>query len=112
MTELIKGTEVAVLLTLGEIDGYNACQYEWKVELYTNPNYRVTLNWDDCSPKEYADPADKPEGKLEFYLPLDTDEVGVGEVTADIYAFIPDPLFKDGHRTEIVRIESIATIIP
>jgi hypothetical protein len=105
MTEIIKGTEAAILLTISDIDGFNARQFDWKVELYTNPNRRVSVNWDDCTPVNLEDPT-------KFYVPLDSSELGVGEVTADIIAYIPDGLFKDGLRTEIVRIESIATIIP
>lgn len=105
MEELILGTEAKIRLEIKPISGISADEFEWVVELYTNPKKRLTVDKYNCSPVEDTD--------REYYVPFDTAKVGVGELTAEVVAYVPDPMFKDDElRTERVRIESLATIIP
>ena len=105
MEELILGTEAKVRIEIKPISGVSADEFEWSAELYTNPKKRLTISKYECSPIEDTD--------REYFVPFDTAKVGVGELTAEIVALVPDPIFKDDElRTERVRIESIATIIP
>lgn len=103
--ELILGTEATFLLTINKIGNYSAKDFGFDVELYTNPKKKVRLNKYDCIPD-----TDGSDGK--FYVMIDTSELGVGEITADIIPYIPDTRYDDGLRTEIVRIETGVTIIP
>jgi hypothetical protein len=105
MEELILGTEAKVRIEIKPISGVSADEFEWSVELYTNPKKRLTISKYECSPIEDTD--------REYFVPFDTANVGVGELTAEIVALVHDPIFKDDElRIERVRIESIATIIP
>ena len=103
--EIILGTEAKVILTIKPISNKSADEFDWDVELYTNPRKKLVVNKYQCSPIEDTD--------RDYYVPFDSSKVGVGELNAEIVAYVPDPIFKDdGLRTERVRIESIATIIP
>ena len=105
MEELILGTEAKIRIEIKPISGVSADVFDWTVELYTNPKKRLTIGKYECSPIENTN--------REYFVPFDTAKVGVGELTAEIVAHVPDPIFKDDElRTERVRIESIATIIP
>ena len=101
--ELILGTECKVKLTLPSISGINPYGYEFDVELYTNPNKRLVVRWGNCIPLD-------KEG--EYLVPFDSAKVGVGDMTVELVAYVPDEFFEDKLRTERVRIESVATIIP
>lgn len=105
MEELIFGTEAKIRLEIKPISDISADVFDWSVELYTNPKKRLVIPKYLCSPIEGTDRA--------YYVPFDTAKVGVGELTAEVVAEIPDSLFpEDGLRTERVRMESLATIIP
>jgi hypothetical protein len=104
MEEIILGTEAKIRLYIHPVGGETPYKFPWEVELYTNPKKKVKVSSENCSPiegEEYA-----------FYVPFDSSELGIGELNADVIAYIEDSIFKDGLRTERVRIESIATIIP
>ena len=106
MEEIILGTEAKIRLVIEPINGKSPYELDgWKVELYTNPKKKVIVSKDDCSAIENDANA--------FYVPFDSSEVGVGDLNADVVVYVPDETFKkDRLRTEIARIESIATIIP
>ena len=105
MEELILGTEAKIQLEIKPISNISADLFDWKVELYTNPKKRLVIPKDQCSPIEGTDRS--------YYVPFDTAKVGVGELTAEVVAEVPDDLFKDDEkRTERVRMESLALIIP
>lgn len=101
--ELILGTECKVKITLPVVGGYTPYQYEFDVELYVNPKNRLVVNKYSCYPKEETN---------NFIVPFDSAKVGVGDMTVEIVAYIPDDHFEDGLRTERIRVESVATIIP
>lgn len=102
--ELILGTECKVKLTLPEVGGITPYVYDFDVELYVNPNKRVTISKEFCFPIEGAN--------YDFIVPFDSSEVGVGDMTLEVVAYIPDEYFDDGLRTERIRIESVTSIIP
>ena len=104
MEEIILGTEAKIRLYIQPIGGKTPYEFPWEVELYTNPKKKVKVSSNECSAIDGDENA--------FYVPFDSTEVGVGELNADVVAYIEDGLFKDGVRTEKERIESIATIIP
>lgn len=105
MEELILGTEAKIQLEIKPISNISADLFDWKVELYTNPKKRLVIPKEQCSPIEDTDRS--------YYVPFDTAKVGVGELTAEVVAEVPDDLFKDDEkRTERVRMESLALIIP
>lgn len=104
--ELILGTEAKALVTINPIGGYTAYDFDFDIELYTNPSKKVVV------PKGFCFPIEGDETKSQFYVPFNSDDLGVGEVTLVVVAHIPDDFFPDGLRTERVRIESLATIIP
>lgn len=104
--ELILGTECKVKITLPKVGGYTPYQYEFDVELYVNPKKRLVVEWGSCIPVEGTD------GNFDFIVPFDSAKVGVGDMTVEVVAYIPDGHFEDGLRTERIRIESVATIIP
>lgn len=101
--ELILGTECKVKLSLPPISGINPYGYEFNVELYTNPNKRLIVNWGECIPLD-------KEG--DYIVPFDSSIVGVGDMTVEVVAYVPDEFFEDKLRTERMRFESVATIIP
>lgn len=105
MEELILGTEAKIQLEIKPISGISADVFDWEVELYTNPKKRLVISKYQCSPIE--------DTNRSYFVPFDTAKVGVGELTAEVVAEVPDPIFKDdSKRTERVRMESLATIIP
>lgn len=104
MEEFIYGSEGKLLLDIKPIGGHSAYNLDFNVELYTNPKKKVVIDKYNCIPTE--------ENPDLFYVVFDTKELGVGDLTVEIEAFVPDDCFADGKRTERVRIESVATIIP
>ncbi len=104
--EFILGSEAKVLVTIPNMGGASAYEYDFEIELYTNPNSRLVI------PKWNCIPIEGDQTKSLFYVPFDTARIGIGEVTLEVVAHIPDSFFDDGLRTERVRIESLATIIP
>ena len=103
---IILGSEAKVLVTIPNMGGASAYEYDFEVELYTSPNRRHVVS------KYELLPIEGDETKSQFYVPFDTAKIGVGEVTLEVVAHIPDSFFDDGLRTERARIESLATIIP
>lgn len=104
MNELILGAECKVKVTLPKIDETDPYGYDFDVELYVNPKKRCVIKKYGCFPVE---------GKAnEFIVPFDSSSVGVGDMNVEIVAYVPDAYFADGLRTERIRIESVATIIP
>ena len=102
--ELIYGTECKLKITLPEIEGSAPYEYNFDVEIYVNPKKRLTINRYLCFPVE-GEP-------MEFIVPFDTREVGVGDVNVELVIYVPDDYFADNLRTERVRVESVTTIIP
>lgn len=102
--ELILGTECKVKITLPTVGGHSPYEYDFDVELYVNPNNRLVVSKYSCFPVE--------GDKGIFIVPFDSAKVGVGEMNVEVVAYIPDDHFEDGLRTERIRIESVATIIP
>lgn len=104
MEEIILGTEAKVEIGFGDIKGFNANADSWEVRLYTNPKKKVVVDQYHCIPSDTT-------GK-KFIVPFDSSETGVGELNIELVIYVPDNAFADKKRTEIVRIESLATIIP
>ena len=106
MEEIILGTEAKVGISFTDIKGFNANDDSWEVRLYTNPKKKVVIDQYHCIPSGN-------NGK-DFIVPFDSAELGVGELNVEIVVNVPDDAFmlSDGKRTEIIRIESVATIIP
>lgn len=106
MEEIILGTEAKVGISFTDIKGFNANSDSWEVRLYTNPKKKVVIDQYHCIPSGI-------DGK-DFIVPFDSAEVGVGELNVEIVVNVPDDAFalSDRKRTEIIRIESVATIIP
>lgn len=102
--ELILGTECKVRITLPRVSGISPYGYDFNVELYVNPKKRLTITREECVPSD--------EGEGEYLVPFDSSLVGIGDMTVEIVAYIPDEFFADGLRTERIRLESVATIIP
>ena len=106
MEEIILGTEAKVGISFTDIQGFNAYDDSWEVRLYTNPRKKVVIDQYHCIPSG-------TDGK-EFIVPFDSAEVGVGVLNVELVVNVPDEAFvlSDGKRTEIIRIESVGTIIP
>lgn len=102
--ELILGTECKVKITLPEVGGISPYGYDFCVELYVNPKKRLVVAREECFPSE--------NGIGEYVVPFDSSLVGIGDMTVEVVAYIPDDFFADGLRTERIRVESVATIIP
>ena len=103
--EMILGTECMVKISLPTTSsGVTPWEYDFEVELYTNPKKRIVIKKFGCFPIE-----NEPNAVL---VPFDSGKVGVGEMNVEVAAYIPDIHFEDGLRTERFRIESITTIIP
>lgn len=104
--ELILGTEALALVTINPVGKYTAYEFDFEIELYTKPSKKVVI------PKKHCFPIEGDTSKSQFYVPFNSADLGVGEVTLVVVEHIPDDFFPDGLRTEKVRIESLATIIP
>lgn len=113
--ELIIGTDATFLLTIEPIGGVTAKDFDFDLEVYTNPKKKLKLSkYDHCIPAEKEDGSygDGSDGR--FYVMIETSYVGIGEIIVDVIAYVRDERYDltDGYRTEKVRIETGILIIP
>lgn len=102
--EMIYGTECKLKITLPKIDDTDPYNYNFDIELYTNPKKKLVVNKYLCYPVE-----GEPN---QFIVPFDSSKIGIGDVNLELVVYVPDAHFPDNLRTERRRLESITTIIP
>ena len=100
-TTSIIGTEEKFNVRVAPIGDLHIIDYDFSVEAYSNSNARAVI------PKEDVIFVDDDN----FIVRIDTNELGLGQITLEVTAFVPDSDFPDGLRTEIARYKTDTTII-
>ena len=101
-TTSIIGTEEKFNVHVAPIGDLHIIDYGFSVKAYSNNNARVTIPKEDCI---FVDDDN-------FIVRIDTNELGLGQITLEITALVPDSDFPDNLRTEITRCKTDTTIIP
>lgn len=98
--KIYKGTEVKYNIHIEPIDNLAMSDYNFQVEFFCNPRKTLLLQ------KSQLLQADANN----YVARVDTEKLGIGDLQLKITAYIPDGDFADNLRTEIVLIDTNATI--
>lgn len=101
--EVIKGTELKFNLNIEPISDTHMADYDFKVVAYCPKSTgRLEVVKDECTKIDDDN----------YIVPIDTSNIGPGDLILDIYAYLPDEAFEDKLRTEIQRaIQDIRIIV-
>lgn len=100
-TTSIIGTEEKFSVYIAPIGDLHIIDCDFSVKAYSNSKTSVII------PKDNAIFVSDDN----FIICVDTNALGLGQITIEITAFIPDLDFPDGLRTEIARYKTDTTII-
>lgn len=95
------GSEIKLNLNIEPVGGYTMDDYDFVAEVYCKAKKSVVVE------KKQAIRIDANN----YFLPVDTQELGRGYIKCKVTAQIPDKDFADGFRTEVVFIETNIEII-
>lgn len=102
MENIIRGTEIKFILNVEPIDDLHLIDLDFTVRAYCKGSTQEIIIPKDMCVGEDAD---------NFIVPVDTTGLGTGLLLLDVTVFVPDDIFANGLRTEIVRLETEVTII-
>ena len=91
-TKTYKGTELKFLVEL-ECEGFDITRDDFNIEVVRG------------STSQLIEKANMPHDDDGYYLCFDTADFGTGVINAVITAYVPDPDFADGFRTEKLKVE-------
>lgn len=86
------GSEVKINIHILPIQNYSMADYDWFIELFTKSNSIIKKQKGECIRRDNDN----------YIVTLDTNDFGDGVLRYKLTAFIPDPDFNDGFRTEVV----------
>lgn len=95
------GSEIKLNIHIDPIGDINMEDYDFEVKVYCTQAKSVIIN------KEDAIKVDENN----YIVLVDTKNVGTGELICKVTAYIPDPHFDDGFRTEIVCVNTKINIV-
>ncbi len=101
MTTSIIGTEEKFNLYIEPLGVIHAADYDFSVKAYSNKQASLII------PKSELTPIDADN----FIVRIDTSALGLGQITLEVSAYIPDSDFPDNLRTEIARYLTDTIII-
>lgn len=90
--------EDKILVHADPMGGLHMSDYDFDIELYTNPNRSVVLNKNNSLVVK----ADEDRYKVCITSEVSR-KLGKGAVKLNFIAYIPDPDFPDGYRTSVVE---------
>ena len=90
------GTELKLNVNIEPVNGLTMDDFNFEVVVYCTPSKSLTI------PKNDAVKIDSNN----YVVLIDTRIVGAGDLKCKVSAFIDDPDFPDGYRTEIVVIDA------
>lgn len=97
----IIGTELKFNLYFEPIGAIKASSYDFSIKVYCNNSANIVI------PKNKCVPVDDDN----FLVMVDTTTLGLGRLTVEVTAYIPDEDFDDGLRTEIARYITDVNVI-
>lgn len=92
-TTSIIGTEEKFSVRVEPLDDVHVKDYDFNVKVYSNKQANVIIPKKDVI----------FEGDDSFLITVDTSIIGLGVITIEVIAHIPDADFDDNTRTEIAR---------
>lgn len=96
MVTAIIGTELKFNLYIAPISDIHAADYDFTVKVSSNSKSSVIIPKDDCIMQDDDN----------FLVMVDTTALGVGPISFEVIAQVPDGDFDDGFRTEIARYKT------
>lgn len=93
MVTSIIGTEEKFSVHVEPLDGIHVRNYDFSVKVYSNKQANVIIPKEDVI----------FESDDSFLITVDTSIIGLGVITIEVIAHIPDADFDDNTRTEIAR---------
>lgn len=100
-TTSIIGTEEKFSVHIAPLNSLHAHDYNFSIKAYSNKQANLLIQKESCL---FEDPDT-------FLICIDTSVLGLGQVTIEVTAQIPDPDLPDGYRTEIARVITDTLII-
>jgi hypothetical protein len=101
------GTELKLNINIEPIGGLSMADYRWEIDVYCNPNNKVTITSEDAINRINAYMVDRDN----YILKVDTEKIGVGMVKCKVVAELPDENFSDNYRTEVNVISTGIEIV-
>lgn len=97
------GTDIKLNINIDPIGDQHMSDYDFKVEVYCNPNKVLTISKEQAIPHSYED---EENGITDNYIIIvPTNEVGPGTLKCKITAYVTDPdlvdITKDAVRAEV-----------
>lgn len=89
----IIGTELKFDLYFEPIGTVHAAYYDFSIKAYCNSRSNLAISKAECVKTSQDN----------YLVMVDTTTLGIGQLTFEVTAYIPDGNFEDGLRTEIVR---------
>jgi hypothetical protein len=101
MAKIFWGTEVKLNISIDAIGELTMDDYDFEVTITAQwPKNKIVIK------KDQAIRIDENN----YVITLDTTDVGTGNVSCKIVAYLPDDDFEDGFRTEVVVVNPNITI--
>lgn len=97
----IIGTEEKFNLYIAPLSDLHAADYDFSVKAYSNKRARLIIPKSECLLVDNDN----------FIVRVDTSAIGLGRITLEVTAYVPDNDFPDGLRTEIARYVTNTTVI-
>lgn len=94
------GTELKLNIHIEPIDGLSMDNYDFNVDVYVSQRKVVSTPKQDCVRIDQNN----------YIVRVDTNVIGVGDITVKVVAQIPDGDFDDGIRTEVAQIQTGITV--
>lgn len=98
MAKVFLGTELKLNINIEPMGGMSMSDYDFDIELICGSFKKQSIVFK----KENAKKVDDDN----YIVCFDTTDLGVGNLTCKITAYIPDGDFKDGKRTEVTEIKT------
>lgn len=94
------GTELKLNIHIEPIDGLTMDNYDFNIDVYVSQRKIVSTPKSECVRID----------ENNYVVLVDTNVIGVGDITCKVTAYVPDGDFDDGLRTEVVQIQTGITI--
>lgn len=103
MAKVFIGTELKLNINIEPMGGMSMSDYDFDIELICGSFKKQSIVISKMDAKKVDDD--------NYIVCFDTTDLGVGNLTCKVTAYIPDGDFKDGKRTEVTEINTGIEII-
>lgn len=100
----ILGSEYEINIHLDPIGGVKMVDYDFEAKIFVYSNKFVLIKKEQMIKEDDENYVAVIEGENAL-------KIGRGQVKVQVTAYIPNPHFSDGFRTEIIEFDNVKTIV-